>query len=373
MKKVVVEENFDVRFENPEIPACYIEMECKKEDCPCFGKEGVRCWQIAGTYCGGESQGQFVEKYGKCSQCPVFEKATAQYIRGIGEHFNNMMNLLASKHYELSNSYKQLQTTQKQVIEQGKMATIGQLSAGNAHEINNPVGYVSSNSTSMHKYFLKLKEYLALQSDVIKAYENGETPINILAERKRLKIDYILDDFEDLTQETEDGCKRILSIIRDLKSFARSDDEKQELVDINDVMNKTINVIWNEIKYTAQVEKKYGELPKITCYANKLSQVFMNLIVNASHAIEDKGVITITTWQDNNSMCISIHDNGSGIPQENLENIFSAFFTTKEEGKGTGLGLSICKEIVEELHDGKLTVESTAEKGTTFTIQIPTT
>jgi signal transduction histidine kinase/DNA-binding response OmpR family regulator len=370
LKKVVNEQNFDVRFENPEIPECYNVMGCSEVDCPCYDRGNERCWQIAGTYCGSKTQGKFVEKYGSCSQCPVFLRSTSEQVLQIGELFNNMMSLLAAKHYELADSYEQLKTSQQRVIQQEKMATIGQLSAGIAHEINNPVGYVTSNLTSLHKYFEKLKEFIALQSDVIKAYEQGSTPININAEKKRLKINYILEDIEELTKETEDGCDRIRSIIRDLKSFARSNDEQKELMDINEIIDKTINVVWNEIKYKSKVEKKYGDLPKTNCFSNKLSQVFMNLIVNASQAIESEGQITLSTWHENGSIFITVHDNGSGIPAENLENIFMAFFTTKEEGKGTGLGLSICKEIVES-HDGEITVASAAGEGTTFTVKLP--
>ena len=369
MQQVLVEKDFETRFENDQIPECSIEMNCQKEDCPCYGKGQIRCWQIAGTFCGGATQGKFIEKYHKCSECPVFKKAGAGYRLQIGEHFNNMMALLSQKHQNLRNAYENLQNSQQQIVQQEKMASIGQLSAGIAHEINNPVGYVSSNLTSLQKYFKRLKEFIALQAEVITAYEQGIEPININVERRRLKIDYILEDIEDVTKESQDGCERVRSIVRDLKSFARSDEDKPEIADLHEVIDTTINVIWNEIKYKAKVEKKYGELPKINCFASKLSQVFMNLIVNASHAIEKEGIITITTWAADNSVFVAIHDNGSGVPPENLKKIFSAFFTTKAKGKGTGLGLSICKEIIEK-HNGNITVESVVGEGTTFTIQL---
>jgi two-component system NtrC family sensor kinase len=339
-------------------------------DCPCYGKHNERCWQIAGTQCNGEPQGDFVEKYGTCSKCPVFEKATTGYSYQIGEHFNNMMSMLAGKHAALADSYEKLKASQQQIIQQEKMATIGQLSAGIAHEINNPVGYVSSNLASLGKYFQKLKEFIALQSEVIEAYEQGKTPPSISAEKKKMKIDYILEDVDDLTKESLEGCDRIRSITRDLKTFVRSGEDKQESVDLHEVIDKTLNVIWNEIKYKAKVAKKYGELPEISCYPNKLSQVFMNLIINASHAMEKEGTITITTWQEDGEVFVSIHDDGCGIPREDLENIFTAFFTTKEKGKGTGLGLSICKEIIEQ-HKGKIEVDSNLGEGTTFTLRIP--
>lgn len=371
MKKVVTEKNFEIRFHNPELPKCYVELNCQQVGCPCYGQAETRCWQIAGTYCGDETQGQFVKQYGKCAQCPVFAKATAQYGSQIGEHFNNMMNLLALKHQQLADSYQELKRSQEQVIQQEKMATIGQLSAGIAHEINNPVGYVSSNLATVRKYFTKLSEFIALQSDTIKAYEQGSvSPININAEKKRLKINYILEDIEDLSRESLEGCERIRSIIGDLKSFARADDDQPALADIHEVINKTINVIWNEIKYKAKVDKQFGDLPRTTCYANRLSQVFMNLLVNASHAITEQGQITITTWHEAGVIFVTVHDNGGGIPREHLALVFQPFFTTKAKGKGTGLGLSICKEIIEK-QQGSITVESTVGAGTTFTVRIP--
>jgi len=260
---------------------------------------------------------------------------------------------------------------ERELLVNEKMATIGQLSAGIAHEINNPVGYVSSNVNALQKYFNKLTEFIALQSDVITAHDQGGTAININAEKKRLKINFVIEDMEDLFQESLDGCERIRSIISDLKSFARTDEDKLELTDINNLLNKTINVVWNQIKYTAKVEKIFNEnLPKVNCYPHKLSQVFMNLIVNASHAIKDQGEITITTWLEKNSLMISIKDSGCGIPKENLTDIFEAFYTTKEEGKGTGLGLSISKDIINK-HNGDIEVSSTVGEGTTFTVSLP--
>ena len=371
MGKIINDGDFNVRFENSQLVECYNEMNCQKHECPCYGIGPKRCWQISGTYCGNRPQGKFTEKYGKCSECPVYIKATSKYGLELGEHFNNMMNMLALKHQDLSNSYEDLKKSQQQVIQQEKMATIGQLSAGIAHEINNPVGFVSSNINSLQKYFNKLTDFIALQSDVITVHDQGGTPININAEKKRLKINFVLDDMEDLFKESIDGCERIQSIVRDLKGFARSDDDNQELVDINELINKTINVVWNQIKYTAQVEKNYSnDLPKVNCFPHKLSQVIMNLIVNASHAIEEQGTITIKSWQEDKSVFVSIKDSGCGIPAENLSDIFEAFFTTKEEGKGTGLGLSICKDIVSK-HNGEISVDSTVGEGTTFTVSIP--
>ena len=156
-----------------------------------------------------------------------------------------------------------------------------------------------------------------------------------------------------------------------LKSFSRVDEaEEHILADINECLESTLNIVWNELKYKATVTKQYGNLPHANCNPQQLNQVFMNLLVNAAHAIEKQGEIAIKTWQQDRSIFVSISDTGCGIAEENLSRIFEPFFTTKEVGKGTGLGLSISYDIVKK-HAGELTVQSELGKGTIFTIQLP--
>lgn len=268
--------------------------------------------------------------------------------------------------HELEKAYSDLKSTQSQMLQGEKMASIGQLAAGVAHEINNPIGFISSNLTTLKKYIDRLAEYVGALSQT--------TPVKIEPQikelRKTLKIDYILEDGKDLIEESLDGTDRISNIVKGLKSFSRVDDAKQAPADINQCLESTINIIWNELKYKATIEKEYAELPLTHCYPQQLNQVFMNILMNAAQAIEGKGVIGVKTWQQGENIFVAISDSGAGIKPENLPKLFEPFFTTKTVGKGTGLGLSISYDIIKK-HNGKLTVQSEVGRGTTFTICIP--
>lgn len=272
----------------------------------------------------------------------------------------------------------QLNQTQQQLVQQEKLASIGQLAAGVAHEINNPIGFVLSNVTSLSEYaetFIQLiKEYEILVENLScgnrdKARDAMETIRDI---KKTEDVAFMLDDIEELVKDSLDGMERVRSIVAGLKSFARVDDQSElKDADINDCIKSTLKVVWNELKYKCEVITKYGDLPVIECYAGQLNQVFMNLLVNASHAIEKKGTINVETGCiDSDNIYIKITDDGSGIDPENISKLFNPFFTTKEVGKGTGLGLSISYGIIQK-HNGELLVESELGKGTTFTINLP--
>jgi signal transduction histidine kinase len=185
-----------------------------------------------------------------------------------------------------------------------------------------------------------------------------------------IDMDFILGDMKSLIEESREGTERIKKIVLDLKDFAHPGEDKLQSADINQCLESTLNVVWNEIKYKATVTKAYGDLPIIQCHPHQLNQVFMNLLVNAGQAIEKKGKIKIATRADNGYVEIEINDTGAGIPKENLSKIFDPFFTTKQVGKGTGLGLNVSYNIIKE-HKGTLYVTSTVGKGTTFTIRIP--
>ena len=192
----------------------------------------------------------------------------------------------------------------------------------------------------------------------------------IQEKRKALKIDYIIKDIDDLVAESLDGAQRVKKIVLDLKSFSRKDDPELGFVDINSCIESSLNMVWNEIKYKAELVKELGEIPETLCFAQQLNQVFMNILVNASQAIETRGEIRIRTWEENGSIFVTISDTGSGIPEENLPKLFEPFFTTKAKDKGTGLGLAIVCDIVRK-HKGYIKVESVVNQGTTFTIELP--
>ncbi|OGQ96633.1 MAG: hypothetical protein A2521_08270 [Deltaproteobacteria bacterium RIFOXYD12_FULL_57_12] len=268
---------------------------------------------------------------------------------------------------ELHEAYERLKVSQLQMLQQEKMASVGQLAAGVAHEINNPMGFITSNIGTLKKYLDKLVEFVALQDRVLA--ELGATD-KVRDDRRRLKIDYVVEDINDLINESADGASRVITIVKNLKTFSRIDQAEQQSVNMNDCLENTINVVWNELKYKSTVLREYGELPQTKCYPQQLSQVFMNLLVNAVQAIDKQGEIRLRTWAEAGAVCVAISDTGSGIPEKNLPRLFEPFFTTKETGKGTGLGLSIVYEIVKK-HQGEIDVESKVGTGTTFTVRIP--
>jgi two-component system NtrC family sensor kinase len=268
-----------------------------------------------------------------------------------------------------------------QLLQSEKMASVGQLAAGVAHEINNPTGFVSSNLKTLSDYQKDLSrlivEYRTLVSTLVDQPSATVVP-NMLAEQARaitaieneIDIGFILKDIPDLIEESREGTERIKKIVMDLKDFAHPGMDKTCEVDINHGIESTLNVVWNELKYNATVTKDLSDLPKIKGYPQQLNQVFMNILVNAGQAIPEKGEIQIRTRAFDGQVEIRIQDTGTGISPENLKKIFDPFFTTKEIGKGTGLGLHVVHSIVEK-HRGTVEVTSEVGRGTTFTISLP--
>lgn len=272
---------------------------------------------------------------------------------------------------KLDKAYGELRTSQSMIFRQEKMASLGILAAGVAHEINNPMGFISSNIESLGRYVEKFTEFIDIQEAAIESLHVDDVTTKLDERRKKLKLDYIRNDIKDLIRESLDGADRIKKIVQDLKIFARLDDEEQLSANINEYIESALNIVWNELKYKATVKKEFGDIPLTICSPRQLSQVFMNMLLNASHAIDKQGEIVIKTWREKDSIIyISISDTGCGIPEENLKRIFEPFFTTKEAGKGTGLGLSISYEIIKK-HHGEIAVHSELGKGTTFTVTLP--
>lgn len=266
---------------------------------------------------------------------------------------------------------------QAQLIQSEKLASIGQLAAGVAHEINNPTGFVMSNLGTLKGYVTAFRKTLAAYDALAAAAAdgNGHDMHGALARVKEIQqeedLAYIMDDVDGLLGDSLDGMERIRDIVQGLKSFARIDEnERMKEADINEGIEATLKIVWNELKYKCTVNKELGPLPRILCNLGQLNQVFMNLLVNAAHAIPDQGEITIKTEATDDQVIVRISDTGSGIAPESIPRLFDPFFTTKPAGKGTGMGLSISHGIVEE-HNGTITVDSQLGKGTTFTIRLP--
>jgi len=270
---------------------------------------------------------------------------------------------------ELVDANKKLQQTQAIMVQHEKLASIGQLAAGVAHEINNPLGFLKSNQTMIEKYIAKIKKHW---DEVSIATGSPEEEAGI---RKRMAG--FFSELEVMAKETADGFNRIIRIVTDLKSFSRIDQGSGfELVDINAGIESTLVVAWNEIKYVAEVTKDLGELPQVRARGNEINQVILNILVNAAQAIQrqarpEKGLIHIATSVRNNFVRIELHDDGPGIPDEIQSRIFEPFFTTKEPGKGTGLGLSISYNIIVNKHSGKFYLDPKTRTGTTFVIELP--
>lgn len=263
----------------------------------------------------------------------------------------------------------QLEEAHNQLLQSEKMASIGQLAAGIAHEINNPVGFVNSNLGSLLLYVEKLLTLIA-------AFEQHEPELpvesrNALARiKKETDIAYLRDDIRDLLNESLGGLQRVKRIVQDLKDFSHVGESEMQWANLEDGLESTLNVVWNELKYKTEVIKDFGKIPEVECIPSQLNQVFMNLLVNAGHAIKEKGTITLRTWQDAENVCVEVADTGSGIPPEIINRIYDPFFTTKPVGTGTGLGLSITHGIIRK-HNGRIEVASEVGKGTTFRIFIP--
>jgi signal transduction histidine kinase len=265
---------------------------------------------------------------------------------------------------------KQLQETQSKILQSEKMASIGLLAAGVAHEINNPLGFINSNLSSLERYLKKIREYISLQANLLQQTAAADQLEQLNEKRRQLKLDLILDDASDLIEESLDGARRVQRIVLDLKSFSRVDKGDEQLIDLNDCLETTINIAWNELKYKAGIEKDYGELELLYCLPQQLNQVFLNILINAVHAIEKQGKIRIKTWQQDKMQYVAISDDGCGMPAEVCEQIFEPFFTTKKMGQGTGLGLSISCDVIKK-HGGEIRVTSEVGKGSTFTVCLP--
>jgi two-component system NtrC family sensor kinase len=278
---------------------------------------------------------------------------------------------LTQSNRELNFLNHKLDGAQSQLLQSEKMASVGQLAAGVAHEINNPIGFVNSNLGTLKKYVgdlcLMLESYRQAEA---MCGEEAFAEVNRL--KRRIDLPYLLDDIPSLLRESEDGLARVKRIIQDLRDFSHVDEAVWQIVNLEHCMDSTLNVAWNEIKYKAQVIKEYGGLPPVECMPSQINQVFMNLLMNAAQAIDKKGIITIRTGVFAKEVWLEIADTGKGIAPEHIKQIFDPFFTTKPVGQGTGLGLSVSYGIVQK-HGGRIEVRSEPGKGAVMRVYLPQT
>ncbi len=260
---------------------------------------------------------------------------------------------------------EQVQTiasTQRQLYQAEKMASVGQLAAGVAHEINNPIGFIRSNLSTAQSYVQKFNSV----ADIVRAQGNAQ----LAAAWKTADLDFVLEDFGSLLQESVDGADRVARIVADLKGFSNVDQAEEETVNLNDNIRSVCNVASGQINDRAELTLTLGELPPLRCHTGHLNQVFLSILLNAAQAMKTRGTIHIGSSVENGQICIRFADTGSGIPAEVLPRIFDPFFTTRDVGSGTGLGLTVSRDII-TAHGGRIEVASEVGVGTTFTIYLP--
>jgi PAS domain S-box-containing protein len=290
------------------------------------------------------------------------------FVKDISDRIKNERELW-KMNLELSEVNLKLQQAQTLMVQHEKLASIGQLAAGVAHEINNPLGFLKSNHGMLRRYFDSFssawKKFIALSDPEI-------AKISV-----EYDLEYLFEQASLIFRESDEGFARIMGIVSNLMSFSRmGQSQDMELYDVNAGIDSTLVVAWNEIKYVADVSKKYAELPKIFARGGEINQVLLNILVNAAQAIasqkrSSRGKISIETGLTDDSVFINIADDGPGIPTEIISRVFDPFFTTKEPGKGTGLGLSISYDIVVNKHKGKISAHSDPGKGSVFRIELP--
>ncbi len=281
------------------------------------------------------------------------------------------MEELRSRFTELQDTNRKLEEAQNQLLQSDKMASIGQLAAGIAHEINNPVGFVTSNLHSLRQYIDDLMS-LVDASGAAASLAPSSAPERLIfdTELQRVELDYLKQDLPQLLDECADGLGRVKRIVQDLKDFSRVDQSEWQEADLNAGIQSTLNVVRHEVKYKAEVVQNLGTLPPVLCLAAQLNQVFMNLIVNAAQAMKERGVITLSSGTEGEWAWVQVDDTGCGMSEEVLRRIFEPFYTTKEVGKGTGLGLSLSFSIVQK-HGGTIQVRSTPGAGSSFRVWVP--
>jgi len=279
--------------------------------------------------------------------------------------------MLHQRNLELEQINHQLLSQQSSMLKQEKLATLGTLAAGVAHEINNPLSFVTSNISALDEYHTAYHElykfFKTIENDL---HPEKRQPLQELV--AKLDLDYLDSDLPQLMKETLDGLDRVRKIVLSLRNFSRSQEGERGYANINDGIKSTLRLVQSELKHGIDVQLDLNELPNIRCNPSEINQVILNVIVNASHALKDCSdpTIKIRTHEYNSTLCIEIEDNGKGMNKEVLKNLFVPFYTTKPIGEGTGMGMAIANKIIDE-HHGSIEVMSEVGKGTCFNICLP--
>lgn len=261
----------------------------------------------------------------------------------------------------------------EQLAHMEKMASLGALTAGIAHELNNPINFVSSNINPLRRdiedVLEVLERYAAISSSDDKSALSGKLE-EIEALKADIDLDYVIDEIHQLLNSIAEGAQRTASIVKDLKNFSRVDKNEIKKADLHEGIESTLTLLFNQYKNRVEVEKKYSDLPEVECFPGQLNQVWMNILSNAVQAMPNGGLLTIVTEPDGDQVRVSIRDTGIGMTEEIKSRVFEAFFTTKDIGQGTGLGMSISASIIAK-HHGKIDIETAVGRGSTFTVFLP--
>lgn len=302
------------------------------------------------------------------------------YLNIYGRNITNRRqteNALRQSNDELERAHRKMQDQQAQMLQSEKMASIGQLAAGVAHELNNPVAFIFSNFSTLEQYIQDLSLLFASYNSLEEHIEQNDD-VNIKATQDKIRqqkedydLSFLLSDIDELIAESRVGVERVRNIVLDLKNFSHVDKNQQMSVNLNESLTSTLNIVQGELAKKAEVLLEFGNVPVVLCYPRELNQALMSMVLNAAQAIEERGKIKIRTYQDNRFACIDISDDGIGISSETQKRIFEPFFTTKDVGSGTGMGLTVAYNTIVTQHRGQLLVNSKEGKGTTFTAKIP--
>ncbi|MGI1669086.1 MAG: HAMP domain-containing protein [Neptuniibacter sp.] len=304
-----------------------------------------------------------------------YEQELESLNKSLEDRVKQRTSELQDKNRQLEQANKDIKEAQSRLLQSEKMASVGVLAAGVAHEINNPLGFVMSNLTTLDEY---VTNYRTLVSEYEKLFvlkdssERKEQFKKIKSMREDIDIEFMNEDLDGLLQDTQEGSIRVREIVKGLKAFSHVDQsDEMQLTDINDCIEATLKVAKNELKYHCEVITSLGDVPQTYCMAGQIKQVILNMLLNAAHAIKGKGTIEVATSQVGDRIELSIRDNGCGIDTADQGKLFDPFFTTKEVGEGTGLGLSISYGIIVDDHKGDIRVESELGEGSCFTIVLP--
>ena len=320
-------------------------------------------------------------------------KANEDELGNLVDDFNHMLEQIQRQDDELRQYRDHLQeevtartaelmAAEVELRHAQKLESVGRLASGIAHEINTPIQFIGDNTRFLQGAFTELTALLARYRALVSAAAPGTVSLGLLKEVRQAEVaadvDFLVQETPKGLEQTMEGVERVATIVRAMKDFAHVDRKEKSATDVNRALLSTLTVARNELKYVSNVETEFGDLPLLVCNVSDLNQVFLNLFVNAAHAIGDvvkgtgqKGLIRVRTSVEQGAVVISITDTGCGIPEDIRDKVFDPFFTTKEIGRGTGQGLAIARAVVVEKHGGTLTFDSEVGKGTTFYIRLP--